>query len=122
MQETTGGRRMAHISITPADGVWTVRTDDSVLAESRGAMALAEGSMAPVIYFPRADVAMALLERSETVTTCPHKGAATYYSYAGPGGTVPDVAWSYEDAVKEDVAAIRGALAFYPSKLAVEKI
>jgi uncharacterized protein (DUF427 family) len=117
----TGETDMADIEITPAAGVWSVRTDDAVLVESRAAKALREGGMDPVIYFPREDVATALLERSDTVSTCPHKGTATYWSYVGPGGTVRDVAWSYEEPV-DGVEAIRGHLAFYGSKLAVEQL
>ncbi|MEL6585676.1 MAG: DUF427 domain-containing protein, partial [Pseudomonadota bacterium] len=63
--------------------VWTVRTEDGVMVESRNAKELTEGSMAPVIYFPREDVAMALLEPSDSSTRCPHKGQASYFSYIG---------------------------------------
>jgi uncharacterized protein (DUF427 family) len=112
---------MAHIEIAPAEGVWSVRSDDAVLVESRSALALREGSREAVIYFPPGDVAMALLEPSETRTTCPHKGVARYFSYVGPGGTVADVAWSYEEP-KAGAEAIGGHLAFAPGKLAVEQL
>ena len=78
--------------------------------------------MAPVIYFPREDVAMALLERSDSTTHCPHKGDANYYSYAGAAGSIQDVAWTYEDVVNPDAKAIEGHLAFYGSKVTVEQI
>jgi uncharacterized protein (DUF427 family) len=112
---------MAHIEISPAGGVWSVRTGDAVLVESRAAKALREGGMDPVIYFPRDDVATALLERSDTSSVCPHKGTATYWSYVGPGGTVADVAWSYEEP-KDGVEEIRGHLAFHASKVTVEQL
>ncbi|TFL16794.1 DUF427 domain-containing protein [Jannaschia formosa] len=113
---------MSHIKVSPASGVWTVRTDDGVLVESRNALSLEEGGMAPVIYFPREDVAMALLEPSESTTRCPHKGVATYFSYAGQSESLPDVAWSYEDVINPDAKAIEGHLAFYRSKVTVEQI
>ncbi|WP_371155066.1 DUF427 domain-containing protein [Jannaschia sp. 2305UL9-9] len=113
---------MAHIKVTPAKGVWTVRSNDGVLVESRDALALAEGDMAPVIYFPRADVAMALLERSESTTRCPHKGTANYYSYVGQSASIPDVAWTYEHVINDDAKAIEGHLAFNSSQLTVEQI
>ncbi|GIT90577.1 hypothetical protein JANAI62_10320 [Jannaschia pagri] len=113
---------MAQIKIAPAKGVWTVRSDDGVLVESRNALALTEGSMEPVIYFPRSDVAMALLERSDSTTRCPHKGTANYYSYAGQSQSIPDVAWTYEEVVNPDAKGIEGYLAFYGSKLTVEQI
>ncbi|MGB3555050.1 MAG: DUF427 domain-containing protein [Jannaschia sp.] len=113
---------MAHITVTPAIGVWTVRSDDGVLVESRNAVTLVEGSMPPVIYFPRADIAMALLERSEKTSHCPHKGEANYYSYVGQSARIDDVAWTYENVTNEDAKGIEGHLAFYGQRLAVERI
>jgi uncharacterized protein (DUF427 family) len=113
---------MAHIEIAPAQGVWTVRTPDGVLVESRSALALTEGMRDPVIYFPRADVAMALMERSESGTHCPHKGDAAYYSYVGQSDRIEDVAWTYEDVTKPNAKAIEGHLAFDGAKVAVERI
>lgn len=113
---------MATIKVTPAKGVWSVRTDDGVLVESRNALELTEGSMAPVIYFPREDVAMALLERTDSTTKCPHKGVANYYSYVGQSSRIPDVAWTYEDVTNPDAKAIEGHLAFYASQVTVEQI
>lgn len=113
---------MAHIRVSPASGTWTVRTEDGVLVESRNAKALVEGGMAPVIYFPREDVAMALLERSDSATRCPHKGMASYYSYAGQSGSIPDVAWTYEEVTNPDAKGIEGHLAFYGQKVTVEQI
>ena len=113
---------MAHIDVSPAKGVWVVRTDDGLLAESRNALALTEGGDGPVIYFPRADVAMALLERTETKTTCPHKGEAAYYAYVGQSARLEDVAWTYEDVTNPDAKAIAGHLAFYGAKVAMEQL
>ena len=113
---------MAHIEITPAEGVWTVRTPDGVLVESRRAQALAEGGHDPVVYFPREDVAMALLEPSEKVTRCPHKGAAAHFHYVGPNGRVDDVAWSYEAPDQAAAEPIAGYLAFYGDKVTVEEL
>ncbi|MEM7489621.1 MAG: DUF427 domain-containing protein [Pseudomonadota bacterium] len=113
---------MAHIEIVDAEGVWTVRTPDGVLVESRGAKELREGSLSPVIYFPRDDVAMALLEPSDTKSHCPHKGDASYFSYVGQSERIADVAWSYEDVTQPDAKAIEGHLAFYGDKVAVERI
>ncbi|MCK0167313.1 DUF427 domain-containing protein [Jannaschia sp. S6380] len=113
---------MAKIDVTPASGNWTVRTEDGILVESRNAMSLAEGHMAPVIYFPRDDVAMALLERTDTTTTCPHKGTANYYAYVGQSARIEDVAWSYESVANDEARAVEGHLAFYGSKVTIEQI
>lgn len=111
---------MSHISITPSKSTWVVRADGAILAETSRAQELREGAREPVIYIPREDVAMALFERSPTQTTCPYKGQASYFSYAGPDGTIKDAAWSYETP-KDDVAGIAGHLAFYPNKVTVER-
>lgn len=101
-----------HIKIYPAEGTWVVRAGGAVIGESTRALELAEGEYTPVIYFPRDDIAMAFLEPSDTSTTCPHKGDATYFSVVTGSTTLKDVAWSYE-APKEGVDQIRDHLAFY---------
>ena len=110
-----------HIKIRPAGGTWVVRAAGAVLAETSEALELTEGEYTPVIYFPRKDVAMAFLDPSETRSTCPHKGEATYYNIEAKSGTLKDAAWSYE-APKAGVEEIAGYLAFYPSTVAVEQL
>ena len=111
-----------HITITAAGGTWVVRAAGAVLGESENALELSEGGYDPVIYFPREDVEMAFFDPSDKKTTCPHKGEASYYSLVAKSGTIPDIAWSYEDPTP-DVARIKGYLAFYTGdKLAVEKL
>lgn len=112
---------MAHITIRPADGTWVIRAGGAVLGESNRALELAEGSYDPVIYFPRDDIAMTFLDPSARTTTCPHKGVASYYSIMTKNGTIADAVWSYEDP-KDDVDQIKGYLAFYPDKVAVERV
>lgn len=108
-----------HIQISAARGTWVVRTSDGVIAESRNALSLAEGSYAPVIYFPREDVAMALLDHSEKETTCPHKGVAAHFSIIGQSETLENAAWSYETP-KEDVDRIAHHIAFYDYLVTLE--
>jgi uncharacterized protein (DUF427 family) len=111
-----------HISIRKADGRWTVRAGGAVLGESDNALELSEGAMAPVIYFPRDDIAMVFLDKTETSTHCPHKGDASYFSVVTKSTTIPDAVWSYETPL-EGVARIKDHLAFYTSDLiAVENI
>ena len=112
---------MTEITIEPATGTWVVRAGGAVLGESEDALSLQEGSYDPVIYVPRGDVAMAFLERSDKVTHCPHKGAATHYHIAGKSGRIENAAWSYEEP-KDRVAQIAGHLAFYQDKVAVEEV
>ncbi|MHA6263913.1 DUF427 domain-containing protein [Arenibacterium sp. CAU 1754] len=111
-----------HIKIRKASGKWSVRSGGAVLGESTNALELSEGDYPPVIYFPREDIAMAFLDRSDKVTHCPHKGDATHYSIVNKSGTLIDAVWSYEDP-KDDVAKIKGCMAFYPVEgVTVEQI
>lgn len=110
-----------HITIRPAEGLWTVRAGGAVIVESKNALELSEGDYDPVIYFPRADIAMAFLDASDKTTTCPHKGKASYFSVIGKSGTLKDVAWSYESP-KAAVKEIKDHIAFYPDQVTVENI
>ena len=83
--------------------------------------AAGESAEESIIYFPRADISMAFFDKSETTSTCPHKGAATYYNLEAKSGTFADAAWSYETPI-EGVSEIAGYLAFDPTKVAVERV
>lgn len=108
MTETRGG----NITIHSANGVWVVRADGAVIAESANALELLEDGHLPVIYFPPSDVATAFLDATETRTTCPRKGEASYFAVTTMSKTLEDAAWSYETP-KEDAARIAGYIAFY---------
>lgn len=113
---------MSHIRIVKAAGTWTVRASGSVIAESRNALELLEGDRPAVIYFPRADVAMAMLDATAHKTHCPHKGDATYYSIDAKNRVLENAVWSYEDP-KDDVAVIKDHLAFHEGDyLKVEQV
>jgi uncharacterized protein (DUF427 family) len=110
-----------HIKVYRAQGTWVVRAGDAVVGESRNALELVEGGRPPVIYFPRADLAMAFIEPSPTTSTCPWKGQASYWNIVTPGGTIRDAGWSYENPA-EMVAQIAGHIAFHPEKVTVERV
>lgn len=110
-----------HINTRTAPGTWVVRAVGAVIGESSNAIELTEGGHPPVIYFPRSDIAMALLERTDKSTHCPWKGDAAYYTISGKSVDIADAAWSYENP-KDGVEAIAGHLAFFTDKVTVEKI
>jgi uncharacterized protein (DUF427 family) len=110
-----------HIKIRPATGTWVVRAAGAVLGESTNALELTEGDYPPVIYFPRADLAMAFFDPTDMSATCPYKGAASYFTIVAKSGPIPNAAWTYEDPI-EAVAAIKGHLAFFHEKIAVEQV
>ena len=110
-----------HIKIRPATGTWVVRAAGAVVGESTNALELIEGGNAPVIYFPRADIAMAFLEPTKMTSTCPYKGDASYFTIVAKSGPIENAAWSYENPV-DAVAEIKDHLAFHNSKIAVEQV
>ena len=107
---------MAYIDITPVSGRVVVRWRGHVVIDTDKALELREGSYPPVLYLPREDADMALLTVSPRHTTCPHKGVASYYNFAGDDNAV----WSYETP-KPEVAAIAGRLAFYPDRVEISR-
>ena len=111
----------SHIKIRKAAGTWVVRAGGAVLGESKNALELTEGDYPAVIYFPRDDIGMAFLDRSEQTSHCPFKGDATYYSIVTKSEVIKNAAWSSE-APNAEVAEIAGYLAFYPNMVAVEKL
>ncbi len=110
-----------HINIRKAGGTWVVRSSGAVLAESKAALELTEGSYGAVIYIPRDDIAMEFFEKTDSSTKCPYKGTASYYAIHGKSGVITDAAWSY-DTPLESVAAIGGHLAFFTDKVTVEQV
>ena len=63
-------------------------------------------------YFPADSVNKALLRESETHSTCPWKGEASYYDVLVNGEVNRDAAWHYPDP-KPAAAQISGHVAFW---------
>ncbi|HEY3842365.1 MAG TPA: DUF427 domain-containing protein [Acidimicrobiales bacterium] len=63
-------------------------------------------------YFPVEDVTEGILEPSDTHTTCPWKGEASYYDVAVKGERDADAAWYYP-APKEAAKEILDRVAFW---------
>jgi uncharacterized protein (DUF427 family) len=107
-----------HIKIRQAPGTYVIRADGAVIGESSRALEMIEGTYAPVIYVPREDVAMALLDASDRQSTCPWKGEASYYSIVTGSRVLKDAVWSYESPI-DGMAEIAGHLAFYTDHVKV---
>jgi len=70
-------------------------------------------------YMPLTDVYVELLRPSDTVTECPYKGVANYYSVQLPNGDVlKDIVWYYRTPQPE-CGQITGYVAFYDEKVDV---
>jgi uncharacterized protein (DUF427 family) len=63
-------------------------------------------------YFPPNAVNKEYLKESDTHTTCPWKGVASYYSIEVDGQLNKDAAWYYPSA-KEKAKNIEGYIAFW---------
>lgn len=81
------------------------------IADSTEALVLHETRLPQVYYFPRKDVRMDLLLRTQHRTHCPFKGNASYWSILVGIRVAENAVWSYEQPLQE-VQATRGYLAF----------
>ena len=108
-------------SINPTNRRITVELAGVTLADTTAAQVVKETSHPPVYYLPPGDVRTGLLTPSDRSSYCEFKGTATYWHFrtdsdADVNREVRDVAWSYPDPTPR-FAALRGHLAFYPSKV-----
>jgi len=86
------------------------------IADSRRALVLHETRQPPSYYFPREDVKLELLRKTEQVTHCPFKGNASYWSVDAGGAVAENAAWSYDEPY-DDAKPIRQYLSFYPDRV-----
>jgi uncharacterized protein (DUF427 family) len=104
------------ITVEPLGRPVTVTVAGKAVARSTRALALKEATYPPVIYIPREDADMSLLERSALSTYCPYKGDASYYSIPIGGSRSKDAVWTYETPF-DAVSGIKEYLAFYPNRV-----
>ena len=88
--------------------------DGQVLAESSRPRLLFETLLPVRFYLPREDVSAELMP-SPTRTTCAYKGYASYWSPVVGGREVPDLAWTYEEPLRE-AGEVAGLVAFSTSE------
>lgn len=81
------------------NGAVIAESDDTVVVEGNH-------------YFPREAVDPKVLRDSQTRTTCPWKGEASYYSVEVDGQVNRDAAWYYPTP-KPAAAEITGRVAFW---------
>ncbi|USQ96381.1 DUF427 domain-containing protein [Caulobacter sp. RL271] len=107
------------ITITRAPNTVRVLFEGHEIADSDDVLVLKEASYPPVFYFPRGDVQMDFLRRTDKVTHCPYKGDAAYFTLYRDRQIIENAVWSYEtpyDAVDQ----IAGRVAFYPEHVEFE--
>lgn len=103
------------VAITPYGGSVTIKSGDTVIAETKAALLIQGTRHGDVYYLPREDVDLTSLASTELSTYCPFKGHASYWSYTGNNG-IENVVWSYEEPY-EQVEALTGYMSFYTDKI-----
>ncbi|MFQ5937194.1 MAG: DUF427 domain-containing protein [Acidiferrobacterales bacterium] len=90
--------------------------DDVAVAETERPRLLFETGLPTRFYIPRQDVCMGLLGQSDTVTHCPYKGEAHYYSVTIGDTVRKDIVWYYRYPVPE-CTKIQDLLCFFNEKV-----
>ncbi len=99
-----------------------VTFNGTVIADTRRALVLREGTLPPVHYIPREDVTMSYLRSTDHATHCPFKGDASYLTVSAEDRTAENAVWTYE-APYPAVADIKDHVAFYREKMdAIEEL
>jgi uncharacterized protein (DUF427 family) len=87
-----------------------------LVASSVRPLLLLETGLPERYYLPAEDVRTELLVASDTVSSCPYKGRARYYSIMIGDTVVEDAVWSYPEPIPEN-PRIRDLLAFFAERV-----
>jgi uncharacterized protein (DUF427 family) len=104
------------ITIEPSRAHVIVGVANIEIANSTNALLLREANYPAVLYIPRKDADMLLLEMTSHSTYCPYKGDCSYYSIPIGGTKSINAVWTYETPYSA-VAEIQGYLAFYRDRV-----
>jgi uncharacterized protein (DUF427 family) len=107
------------IDILPSSRHVRILVDGEVVADSPRPWLLFETGLPVRYYLPKFDVRMDLLEPTDSLTGCPYKGEASYWSVRAGGVVHEDLAWSYRRPLPES-SRIAGLVAFYNERVDIE--
>jgi uncharacterized protein (DUF427 family) len=93
-----------------------VEVDGETIAESTSPTLLFETGLPVRYYLPKTHVRMDLLTPTDSVTRCPYKGQAEWWSVRGGEGVREDLAWSYRTPLPES-QKVAGLVSFYNEKV-----
>jgi uncharacterized protein (DUF427 family) len=93
-----------------------IEVDGVTVAESTKPTMLFETGLPPRYYLPKTHVRMDLLRPTDTVTHCPYKGQAEYWSLEAGERIHADLAWSYPTPFPES-QKIAGLVSFYNERI-----
>ena len=100
------------VDILPSSRHVRVEVDGVTVAESQRARLLFETGLPVRYYLPKTDVRMELLAPTESVTSCPYKGTARYWSLQLESQEHADLVWSYPTPLDES-QRVAGLVSFY---------
>jgi uncharacterized protein (DUF427 family) len=104
------------VDILPSSRRVRVEVDGVTVAESTSPRLLFETGLPARYYLPKTHVRLDLLTPTETVSHCPYKGQAEYWSVRTGDTLHEDIAWSYPTPLPES-QKIAGLIAFYNEKV-----
>jgi len=87
---------------------------DTLIASSSKAKVMYETRLAPVVYFPKTDLLVDIVETSDLNTFCPFKGTASYKNIKINDEPFENALWYYQNALPE-AEAVEDYLAFNPA-------
>ena len=104
------------VDILPSSRHVRVEVDGVPIADSTKPTLLFETGLPVRYYLPKTHVRLELLEPSDSVTHCPYKGQAEYWSIRAGETVYADIAWSYPTPLPES-QKIDGLVSFYNEKV-----
>jgi uncharacterized protein (DUF427 family) len=104
------------IDILPSSRHLRVVVAGVTVADTTSPRLLFETGLPVRYYLPKTHVQMGLLVPSTTVSHCPYKGQAEYWSVQADGSLHDDLAWSYRTPLPES-QKVAGLIAFYNEKV-----
>jgi uncharacterized protein (DUF427 family) len=104
------------LDILPSSRHVRVEIEGVTIAESTSSRLLFETGLPVRYYLPKPHVGMDLLVHTDTVTRCPYKGQAEYWSVRLGHDIFDDQGWSYPTPLPES-QRIAGLIAFYNEKV-----
>jgi uncharacterized protein (DUF427 family) len=106
------------VDILPSSRHVRIEIDGVTVAESSSPSLLFETGLPTRYYLPKTHVRLDLLTPTDTVTHCPYKGEAAYWSVTAGDTVHEDIAWSYATPLPESLG-VAGLVAFYDEKVDV---
>jgi uncharacterized protein (DUF427 family) len=89
------------VDILPSSRHVRVVLSGVTIADTHHAQLLLETGLPTRYYIPQQDMRMEFLEPTETITYCPYKGKASYWSTSIGEQVFKDIVWSYQEPLPE---------------------